>query len=397
MGGRPIAEEKHSAKAVSQGGRPLRALTILIAAAIFAADLALPLGVAGAVPYVAVVLLAARLPWAREVLIFALGCSLLTMLGLFLSPPAGDAEAWKVLANRGLALGVIWATAILRLQHRRAEHSAAESRARSAAMLDSAEDGIIMIDESGTIESANPAALRLFGYEASELISQNIRVLMPSAFADEYDRYLEDYLRTIKRAKERGLPVLLGLEVDFSPESYGRVLEFLDGYDFDFLIGSVHWIDGWMFDRSAAVPEIRARGARRLFEEYFDVKTRLAARGGVDVLAHTDRCKTMGIVPDEEPLDLYESLVEAASASGLAIEVSSGGLRQAVGEIYPAPTLLRLFREAGVPITLASDAHYPEQAGSGHDEVVAAARAAGYTEYLRFEQRRRTRMELPDR
>ncbi len=208
---------------------------------------------------------------------------------------------------------------------------------------------------------------------------------------------LEDYLGTIKRAKERGLPVLLGLEVDFSPESYGRVLEFLDGYDFDFLIGSVHWIDGWMFDRSAAVPEIRARGARRLFEEYFDVKTRLAARGGVDVLAHTDRCKTMGIVPDEEPLDLYESLVEAASGSGLAIEVSSGGLRQAVGEIYPAPTLLRLFREAGVPITLASDAHYPEQAGWGHDEVVAAARAAGYTEYLRFKQRRRTRIELPDR
>ncbi len=216
MGGRPIAEEKHSAKAVSQGGRPLRALTILIAAAIFAADLALPLGVAGAVPYVAVVLLAARLPWAREVLIFALGCSLLTMLGLFLSPPAGDAEAWKVLANRGLALGVIWATAILRLQHRRAEHSAAESRARSAAMLDSAEDGIIMIDESGTIESANPAALRLFGYEASELIGQNIRVLMSSAFADEYDRYLEDYLRTGQKETFASSREVVGLKKDSS-------------------------------------------------------------------------------------------------------------------------------------------------------------------------------------
>ncbi len=216
MAGRPIAEEKQSAKTISQGGGPLRALTILIAAAIFAADLALPLGVAGAVPYVAVVLLAARLPWAREVLIFALGCSLLTMLGLFLSPPAGDAEAWKVLANRGLALGVIWATAILRLQHRRAEHSAAESRARSAAMLDSAEDGIIMIDESGTIESANPAALRLFGYEASELIGQNIRVLMPSAFADEYDRYLEDYLRTGQKETFASSREVVGLKNDNS-------------------------------------------------------------------------------------------------------------------------------------------------------------------------------------
>ncbi len=208
---------------------------------------------------------------------------------------------------------------------------------------------------------------------------------------------LDDYVSTINRAKGRGLPVRLGLEVDFSPESYGRVLEFLDDYRFDFLIGSVHWIDGWIFDRAISVPEITARGARRMYEQYFELKTQLAAAGGVDVLAHADRCKAMGILPDQDPVDLYETLVAAAAASDLAVEVSSGGLRQAVGEVNPAPKLLRLFYEAGIPITLASDAHYPEQAGWGHDEVTRAARSAGYSEYLRFSERRRIWLPLTER
>jgi histidinol-phosphatase (PHP family) len=213
------------------------------------------------------------------------------------------------------------------------------------------------------------------------------------------DRVLSiaDYIDTINRAKERGLPVLLGLEVDFSPESYGRVLEFLGHYQFDYLIGSVHWIDGWIFDRTISIPEIKARGARRMYEQYFDLKTQLAGARGVDVLAHADRCKAKAIVPEKEPIDLYEKLVGATSASGLAVEVSSGGLRQLVAEVNPAPALLRLFREADVPITLASDAHYPEQAGWGHEEVVAAARAAGYEQYLRFEPPAHRLVPLPRR
>lgn len=206
---------------------------------------------------------------------------------------------------------------------------------------------------------------------------------------------LDNYVETINRAKQRGLPVLLGLEVDFSPESYGGVLEFLEQYDFDYLIGSVHWIDGWVFDRRASVDEFARRGARRVFEQYFDLKTQLATASGVDVLAHADRCKTHGILPDEEPVDLYENLVRETARSRLAVEVSSGGLRQPVGEVNPAPTLLRMFHEADVPITLASDAHFPEDAGWGHQDVVSAARAAGYTQHERFERRERHTQPLP--
>jgi histidinol-phosphatase (PHP family) len=106
--------------------------------------------------------------------------------------------------------------------------------------------------------------------------------------------------------------------------------------------------------------------------------------------------KKFGHRPPDEPLDLYQELVRAASRSGVAVEVSSAGLRKPVAEIYPAPRLLGMLAEATVPITLASDAHAPEDAGWGHREVVEAARSAGYTATLHYRARRAERRSLAE-
>lgn len=214
--------------------------------------------------------------------------------------------------------------------------------------------------------------------------------------AEDRTLNLERYVETVVAARDQGLPVLLGLEVDFFPDTIDAVMEYLSPYPWDFLVGSVHWINGWAVDHSGAIAAFAERGIDVAYEQYFALEAQLAGSGAVDVLAHADVVKKYGHRPVRERTDLYARVVEAAAASGTAVEVSSAGLRRPAAEIYPAPRLLEMFHAAGVPITLASDAHSPDQAAWGHDEVVAAARAAGYSQRLQFRRRARSFVPLPE-
>lgn len=210
---------------------------------------------------------------------------------------------------------------------------------------------------------------------------------MDDIMARELDMSLERYVEAILDAKARGLPVKLGLEVDFEPGTEQRVMDLIAPYPWDYLVGSVHWIGAWWFLRPSGPAEYARRGVRRAFEQYFELTTALAATGMVDVLGHADVIKVAGLVPDGSLRDLWEPVVEATAASGMAVEISSQGLLRPIKEIYPAPDFLRLFNAAAVPITLGSDAHSPDESAFGYAEIVRAARDAGYTEYLRFSSR----------
>ena len=201
---------------------------------------------------------------------------------------------------------------------------------------------------------------------------------------------LERYVEVITRAKDAGLPVLLGLEIDFFPDSIDAALELIAPYPFDILLGSIHWIDGWWFDRTHSIDEWVRRGHRNVYERFFELETELAASGTVDVITHSDRVKYLGHRLTEEPTDLYEDLISAAKRSGVAMEVNTGGLRHPIHEIYPSPVLLRMAHEAGLDITFGSDGHTPDQAGGGLDLARAAAYEAGYRQRARFVARRRS-------
>lgn len=198
---------------------------------------------------------------------------------------------------------------------------------------------------------------------------------------------LDRYVDAVVAAKDRGLPVLLGLEVDYFPATIDAVLELLAPYPWDFLIGSVHWVGAWAVDHPDVADEFERRGVRQAYEDYFSIEEQLAASGAVDVLAHVDVVKKQGHHLPESPTDLYAKVVAAAAASGTAVEVSTAGLYQSAAELYPSQEFLEMLFDAGVPITLASDAHYPKEAGRDRNHAVQAARAAGYEERLRFRRR----------
>jgi histidinol-phosphatase (PHP family) len=230
---------------------------------------------------------------------------------------------------------------------------------------------------------AAPVLGRFWEYEPRQDLADQTEAF----FAEDLTLSIENYVDAVVAAQDRGLPVKLGLEVDFFPETIDAVLEFLAPYPWDFLIGSVHWVGGWSIDHSGASYEFARRGVRQAYEDYFALEQQLAASGAVDVLAHVDVVKVHGDTLEQPPLDLYEGVVAAAAASGTAVEVSSAGIHKPIGEMYPAPSLLAMFNRGEVPITLASDAHEAAQCGRDADKLVSAARQAGYTEHLVYNQR----------
>jgi histidinol-phosphatase (PHP family) len=174
---------------------------------------------------------------------------------------------------------------------------------------------------------------------------------------------LDAYVQCAQEAKDAGLPIVIGLEVDYYEGRMDDVADLLKGYPFDVLLGSVHWIDAWRFD-DVTVPvqmaEWSARDVDACWEGYTTALEELAASGACDVLAHPDLIKVAGYVPDA-PAEWWDRMAEAAASSGMAAELSSAGWRKPVAEQYPAIPLLERFVARGVPLTTASDAHRTEE------------------------------------
>ncbi len=155
----------------------LFAVLALTITAVFIADLLLPLGVAAGVPYIVPVLVSLYAPGRRTTIIVACICTLLNFIGFHFSAPAET--HWVALTNRGLALAAIWACAFLSIERKRVGEALRETGDRLQAIIDTAADAIIVIDDHGRIESFNRGAEKLFGYSGKKVIGKNVSVLMP--------------------------------------------------------------------------------------------------------------------------------------------------------------------------------------------------------------------------
>jgi histidinol-phosphatase (PHP family) len=196
---------------------------------------------------------------------------------------------------------------------------------------------------------------------------------------------LDRYCEAVLEAKRAGLPVKLGLEVDWVPGKAERVAEILAPYPWDYLLGSIHFLGGLSLDsQPSLVVEV---GAERAWMRYFEELRALARSGLVDVLAHPDLVKFFGDLVD------YDWDALTSGLDGVCLEVSTAGRYKPHGRLYPEPALLASARRGGVPITLASDAHVPQNVGRDFDAALEHARTAGYSRVAVFDGR--TRREEP--
>jgi histidinol-phosphatase (PHP family) len=232
------------------------------------------------------------------------------------------------------------------------------------------------------VEAARAVGVDEIGFTEHVYYFKQTRPLWSIPYQVERCVYdLEPYVQAIVEARRRGLPVKLGLEVDYVPGREDELRELLSPYPWDYLLGSVHYIDHLAVDgEPRLLDEVGVEEAWRLYFERLEA----AARSGLfDSLSHPDLVKIFG----ERAAFDYGPVADAIAESGVAVEVSTAGLRKPVGELYPHPDFLAACRERGVPVTLASDAHSPDLVGRDFDRAVELLRSAGYETITIFERR----------
>jgi histidinol-phosphatase (PHP family) len=206
---------------------------------------------------------------------------------------------------------------------------------------------------------------------------------------DDLDRYCE-FVRAETDLK-------LGIEMDFLPGREDRIANMLDGHEWDYVVGSVHFLHDEAVDlgegRWAEFGVWRSGKPDEVWARYFETLGEAARTGLYDILAHPDLVKVWGQgapVPDGDLRRFYELAMDGIAESDVTIEVSTAGLRKPVGEIYPAGDFLAMCLEAGRPVALSSDAHLPQQVGFEYERAVQWLRAAGVEQVAVFNRRRRT-------
>jgi histidinol-phosphatase (PHP family) len=184
----------------------------------------------------------------------------------------------------------------------------------------------------------------------------------------------------------------LGIEADFVPGREDRLAALLDARDWDYVVGSIHFVGEGALDYDKYDIWGGFDSPEKIWRTYFEWLGEAAASGLFDILAHPDLVKYWGRDrprPDRDLRYFYEHAMEGIASSGVAIEVSTAGLRKPVGEIYPAPAFLEMVIDAGNPIALSSDAHTPEDVGRDYDQALALLDGLGIAELAVFERRER--------
>lgn len=202
---------------------------------------------------------------------------------------------------------------------------------------------------------------------------------------------LGDYVLELRAAaaEVRGLTLRLGVEADYFPETVADLRERLAAYPWDFVVGSVHYVNGFPVDENTRLWDALTPAERDDVWRGYWVRVRELAESGVyDFAAHLDLPKKFGHRPTIDLSAEVAAALDAVAAAGMALEINTAGWSLPAAEAYPSPSILREARRRGIPLLINADAHFPEFLTRDFDRARLLAAEAGYTELVRYERRR---------
>ena len=187
-------------------------------------------------------------------------------------------------------------------------------------------------------------------------------------FEENFVNHLAEYKAFIDQMRQEKFPIDIkfGLEVCYFPEEEDRLHRILADYEWDFLTGSIHWIDGFGFDHKENIAVWERLVVDDLYRRYYQLMCQAIESGLFDVIAHPDSIKCFNFYPsaDMDMLPIYEDLAACFLRNAVKTEYSNGlFINYGHHERGPNPQLLAVLLEHNIPLVTVSDAHKPENVG----------------------------------
>ncbi len=206
------------------------------------------------------------------------------------------------------------------------------------------------------------------------------------------------YFQTVQRLKRSfsdRIAVRSGLEIEFNPRYTELFKQIVDDFAFDVIGSSIHQLDGidivsGPYDSDAAFPV-----PETLQRRYLDYLEMMLANEYFDIVCHLDLLKKFGAGSSPYFEDRLAGILSRATARNLTVEVNTGGFDHPAAEAYPSRNILTMLKNAGIAVTIGSDAHRPEEIGRHFGRAFEMIQAAGFRHLAVFAGRSRSEVPVP--
>jgi len=213
--------------------------------------------------------------------------------------------------------------------------------------------------------------------------------ILPSEWTMKADKSheMKDKVLSLKNTSSLPVNVKLGAEIDYIPGKEEKISEIISAFPFDYIIGSVHFLDNWNFDTAAE--DFDGKDIEALYEQYFNIIEQAIKSELYDIIGHLDLIKKFGHFPPKQPTKTHKKVVKALQKHDSTIELNTNGLNKPCSEMYPSKNLLELCYRNNIPVTLSSDAHNADEIGQYFNKAIELLKSIGYRKIALFDQRKR--------
>jgi histidinol-phosphatase (PHP family) len=204
------------------------------------------------------------------------------------------------------------------------------------------------------------------------------------------------YMQAITEARDEcgdQLKIRAGVEIDYQVWFEDKIAAYLDSHEFDFVLGSVHYVNGV---KVITEEYNRVRNIKSAYYDYFSAVRDSVVSGLFDVLAHLEYANRLGTAAwgdyetsahKDELGIIFDTLVQ----NQLTLEINTAGIFHGIGATYPCSDSILLYgTRGGDRISIGSDAHHPDQLGGNYSKAVRACRDIGADKIVTWNRRQST-------